>query len=190
MVWTSLILPSWSLSWFHVLHPRVRKLHLSHQPVRSLTAANNKITKFWGDELPSASHCCAIYLCSLGGWLIYIVGQLTALSLSLQEGVEDCRGNLDLSLLWKRSSLQTATSPDTLSRSFSFLLPFPLTFLFSLFLLYLSFSPFPFSRSLFSFQHISSLHNALSPVFGSWINPSYCFPLLAHKRKEKYIHNQ
>ena len=58
-----------------------------------------------------------------------------------------CRGlsrHLDLSLFCKRSSLQTATSPDTLSRSFSFLLPFPLTFLFSLFLLYMSFSPFLF----------------------------------------------
>ena len=47
-----------------------------------------------------------------------------------------------------------------------------------------------FSRSLFSFQHISSLHTALSPVFGSWINPSYCFPLLTQKKNEKYIHNQ
>ena len=60
---------------------------------------------------------------------------------------------------------------------------------FSLLLLYLSFSLF-FSRSLFSFQHISSLHTALSPVFGSWINPLYCFPLLTQKKNEKYIHNQ
>ena len=150
MVWTSLILPSWSLSWFHVLHPRVRKLHLSHQPVRSLTAANNKITKFWGDELPSASHCCAIYLCSLGGWLIYIVGQLTALSLSLQEGDEDCRGTW----ISPSSERDQASRPPhhlilchTLSPFFYlFLLPFYFPFsssiwVFLLFLFLVHFSP-------------------------------------------------
>ena len=58
-----------------------------------------------------------------------------------------CRGlsrHLDLSLFWKRSSLQTATSPDTLSRSFSFLLPFPLTFLFSIWVFLFLFSSFTF----------------------------------------------
>ena len=138
MVWSSLILPSWSLSWFHILHPSVRKLHLSHQPVGSLTAANNKITKLL---------LCNISLFS--GWMIInLVGQLTAFSLSLQEGVEDCRGTW----ISPSSERDQASRPPhhlilchTLSPFFYlFLLPFYLLFSSSISVFLFLFSSFTF----------------------------------------------